>query len=194
MTERSTAPSAPQPGAAPPDVPADDAGTVAGGDGAGPPRAAGPSTVRPMGPGIPTEKARDFRSSSRRLLSLLRQDRVPVWSIVALASVGVALTVVGPKILGHATDIVIRGVQSPSGIDFADLHRVLLGALALFLGSSVLTYGSCVPDGRASSSGRCGGSAPRSRTSCTASPCPTSTASSGATCSAGSPTTSTTSP
>ncbi len=150
MSDRSPTPPSPPPAAAPAgvkDAGAGDgdgrgAGAGAGPDGAGPPRAAGPSAVRPMGAGIPTEKARDFRSSSRRLLALLREDRVPVWWIVALSTVGVALTVVGPKILGHATDIVIRGVQSPAGIDFADLHRVLLGALALFLGSSALTYGS----------------------------------------------------
>ncbi|MDD9368639.1 MAG: ABC transporter ATP-binding protein [Acidimicrobiales bacterium] len=106
-----------------------------------PPRAAAsPTAVRPMGAGIPTEKARDFANSSRRLLSLLREDRVPVWWIIALATVGVGLTVVGPKILGHATDLVIRGLQSPSGIDFAELHMVLLGALALFLASSGLSY------------------------------------------------------
>ncbi|HET9609754.1 MAG TPA: hypothetical protein VFP06_09100, partial [Acidimicrobiales bacterium] len=65
------------------------------GDGAEatPPRASGsPSAVRPMGPGIPAEKPRDFRTSSRRLLALLREDRVPVWWIVALATVGVGLT------------------------------------------------------------------------------------------------------
>ncbi len=93
-----------------------------------------------MGAGIPTEKARDFRSSSRRLLALLREDRVPVWWIVSLSAVGVALTVIGPKILGDATDLVIEGVQSPAGIDFAQLHRLLLGALVLFLASSGLTY------------------------------------------------------
>ncbi|HET6774454.1 MAG TPA: ABC transporter transmembrane domain-containing protein [Acidimicrobiales bacterium] len=130
--------SSPQPPRAP-GVP----GTPADGDRADPtpPRAsASPSAVRPMGAGIPTEKARDLRNSSRRLLALLREDRVPVWWIVALATVGVALTVVGPKILGHATDLVISGLLSPSGIDFAELHMVLLGALALFLTSSGLTY------------------------------------------------------
>jgi ATP-binding cassette, subfamily B, multidrug efflux pump len=117
----------------------------ADGDGNGaaptPPRASGsPSAVRPMGAGIPTEKPRDFRNSSRRLLSLLREDHVPVWWIVALATVGVALTVVGPLILGHATDLIVQGLLSPSGIDFGELHMVLLGALALFLASSGLTY------------------------------------------------------
>ena len=106
-----------------------------------PPRP-GPSTIRPMALGVPGETSRDFRSSSRRLLSRLHQDRLGVGAVVALAVVGVGLTVIGPKILGHATDIVIRGLLSPSGIDFADLHRVLLGALGLFVASSALTYSS----------------------------------------------------
>jgi ATP-binding cassette, subfamily B, multidrug efflux pump len=111
------------------------------GDGQVPPRASGsPSSVRPMGAGIPTEKARDFRSSSMRLLVMLRQDRMPISAIVALATVGVALTVVGPKILGHATDLIIEGVTSPAGIDFGQLHMVLLGLMVLFLASSGITY------------------------------------------------------
>jgi ATP-binding cassette subfamily B multidrug efflux pump len=139
----STDTSSPKPKPQPrPPASGDGAGEPSG-DGAAstPPRATGsPSSVRPMGAGIPTEKARDFRNSSRRLLALLRADRVPVWWIVALAAVGVALTVVGPLILGHATDLVVDGLLSPSGIDFGELHMVLLGALALFLGSSGLTY------------------------------------------------------
>jgi ATP-binding cassette subfamily B protein len=93
-----------------------------------------------MNPGMPGETSRDFRSASARLLSRLRKDRIGVGTVLVLAVVGVALTVVGPKILGHATDIVIQGIASPSGIDFGDLHRVLLAALGLFLASSALTY------------------------------------------------------
>jgi ATP-binding cassette subfamily B protein len=62
--------------------------------------------------------------------------------VLLLAITGVALTVVGPRILGHATDVVIRGLSSPQGIDFGDLHRVLLMAIGLFVGSSLLTYSS----------------------------------------------------
>ncbi len=116
--------------------------TPSNGDGQAPrpPAAGGPSAVRPMGLGVPMERSRDFRGSSRRLLAMMRPDRARLAAVIVLAIAGVALTVVGPKILGHATDIVIDGVTSPSGIDFGELHRVLLGALALFVASSVLTY------------------------------------------------------
>jgi ATP-binding cassette, subfamily B, multidrug efflux pump len=122
-----------------------DAGRVASGDGGDgqeptPPRPGGPSTVRTWGAGVPMERSRDFRNSLRRLLTMMRPDRVRLVAVVTLAVVGVAFTVVGPTILGHATDIVIEGVTSPGGIDFPRLHRVLLGAAALFLASSGLTY------------------------------------------------------
>jgi ATP-binding cassette subfamily B multidrug efflux pump len=119
-----------------------DPGGGASGDGQEPtpPRPGGPSTVRTWGAGIPMERSRDFRNSLRRLLTMMRPDRVRLSAVVALAVVGVALTVVGPKILGQATDIVIEGVTSPGGIDFPRLHRVLLLAAALFLASSGLTY------------------------------------------------------
>ena len=105
-----------------------------------PPRPGGPGTVRQWGAAVPMERSRDFRNSLTRLLAMMRPDRARLAAVVVLATVGVALTVVGPKILGHATDIVVDGLVSPEGIDFPRLHRVLLGAAALFLGSSVLTY------------------------------------------------------
>jgi ATP-binding cassette subfamily B protein len=96
--------------------------------------------VRGMSHGVPGEQSRDFRNSSLRLLSLLRRDRLGVGWPILLAVVGVALTVAGPKILGHATNVVVDGFLSPEGIDFGELHRVLGFALLLFLGSSGLTY------------------------------------------------------
>src|SRR5690606_23347042 len=106
-----------------------------------PPGPGGPGTVRPMGGlGVPVERSRDFAGAARRLLSMLREDRVGVAAVVALAVAGVVLLVLGPRVLGHATDIVVRGVLSPSGIDVADLRNVLLGALALYLASSGLSY------------------------------------------------------
>jgi ATP-binding cassette, subfamily B, multidrug efflux pump len=104
-----------------------------------PPRMS-PNQVRGMALGMPGDRSRDFRSASSRLLSLLRSDRLGVGTVVVLAVCGVALTVVGPKILGQATDVVIDGLGSPGGIDFGELHRTLALALALFVGSSGLTY------------------------------------------------------
>jgi ATP-binding cassette subfamily B protein len=99
-----------------------------------------PSAVRGMNAGMPAESSRDFRNSSLRLVSLLRQDRIGLAAVLALAVAGVVLTVAGPRILGHATDIVIEGLVSPEGIDFGELHRILLIAVGLFVASSALAY------------------------------------------------------
>jgi ATP-binding cassette subfamily B protein len=59
--------------------------------------------------------------------------------IVVLAVFAVGLQVVGPRILGHATDVIVTGVTG-SGIDFTALHLTLLLATSLYLGAFVLTY------------------------------------------------------
>ncbi|TMM38161.1 MAG: ABC transporter ATP-binding protein [Actinobacteria bacterium] len=63
-----------------------------------------------MAMGMPAEKALDFKRSSRRLLGLLRPDRMLLAVVLALGAASVALTVTGPRVLGHATDIIFSGV------------------------------------------------------------------------------------
>ncbi|WP_308169478.1 ABC transporter ATP-binding protein [Acrocarpospora catenulata] len=67
----------------------------------------------------PAEKALDFGGSLRRLLRLLRPERALLAVVLALGTAGVALTVAGPKILGHATDLIFSGIigaRLPEGI------------------------------------------------------------------------------
>jgi ATP-binding cassette subfamily B protein len=87
-----------------------------------PPRGAG--GPGPGGPGAhalvtPTAKAKDLRGSLRRLAGQLRPERILLIMVVLLAVVSVAFAVVGPKILGHATNIIFEGVvskQIPAGV------------------------------------------------------------------------------
>ncbi|WP_281387381.1 ABC transporter ATP-binding protein [Nonomuraea rhodomycinica] len=58
----------------------------------------------------PAEKALDFGGSLRRLLRLLRPERALLAVVLALGTASVALTVTGPKILGHATDLIFSGI------------------------------------------------------------------------------------
>nr|WP_091292977.1 ABC transporter ATP-binding protein [Micromonospora halophytica] len=67
---------------------------------------------------MPAEKSLNFGPSARRLLGRLRPHRLHLASIITLAVASVAASVVGPKILGHATDIIFTGVigrQLPAG-------------------------------------------------------------------------------
>ena len=87
-----------------------------------PARPVGPPGGRPRGPGggpfggmgMPAEKALNFKSSVKRLIGMLRPDRLGVILVVALCVVSVVLSVIGPKILGRATDIIFDGVISKS--------------------------------------------------------------------------------
>ncbi|GIG00491.1 multidrug ABC transporter ATP-binding protein [Catellatospora citrea] len=62
--------------------------------------------------GPPQGKSLNFKQSSRRLLKLLAPHRAAVWLAVALGVVGVGLSVIGPRILGHATDVLFTGIVS----------------------------------------------------------------------------------
>ncbi len=92
--------------------------------------------------GMPVEAARDVRSATRRLLRRLRGDRFGLLAVILLALASVSMTVLGPRLLGRATDVVFRGLRDagPAGIDFGDLRRVLVAVLALYLTASVLQY------------------------------------------------------
>ncbi len=64
----------------------------------------------PMRPDGPVEKPRSFGPSVKRLVRLLLGHRWSMLTILASTLVGVALTAVGPLILGHATNLVFDGV------------------------------------------------------------------------------------
>jgi ATP-binding cassette subfamily B protein len=82
----------------------------------------GPPMARMMMQGGNVEKPTDFKSSTRRLLRLLSPQRHLVIPAVVLTAVGVALNVSGPRLLGHATDLVLTGLLSkhiPAGVSKA---------------------------------------------------------------------------
>lgn len=101
-------------------------------------RGHGPGSGGPTG-----EKAANFKDSAKRLVGSLRAERVGMITAIVVGVVSIVLTVVGPKILGMATDYLLAGIISrglPSGItreeairqaeaagenDFADMLRRL---------------------------------------------------------------------
>ncbi len=75
----------------------------------GPP-VGGPPAVRMMAGPAPTEKLQDFKGSTKRLLGLLKPQRVLVGVVMLAGAISVALSVIGPYLLGHATDVIFAGV------------------------------------------------------------------------------------
>ena len=65
---------------------------------------------RMMGAGGQAEKALDFKGSGLRLLRTLAPQRAMVWTVLVLGVISVAFNVVGPKVLGQATDLIFAGI------------------------------------------------------------------------------------
>ncbi|MGI8577907.1 MAG: ABC transporter ATP-binding protein [Nocardioidaceae bacterium] len=73
--------------------------------------------------GMPAEKSMNFGPSAKRLIGRLQPERRRVTLVIGLAVISVAFSVLGPKILGHATDIIFSGVigqRLPAGVDKAE--------------------------------------------------------------------------
>ncbi|MGW7444489.1 ABC transporter ATP-binding protein [Kitasatospora sp. NPDC054795] len=57
-----------------------------------------------------TEKSMDFKGSGKRVLGLLRPERNTLIGVLLLGVIGIGCAVIGPKILGDATDLIFAGV------------------------------------------------------------------------------------
>lgn len=100
------------------------------------PAAASPARVRrgPVGHGpmanmgMPGEKSMRFRESGSRFLRELRPERVRIVAIVLLGVASVVLAVIGPKLLGNATNVLFEGVTGsmlPAGLSKAEAVAAL---------------------------------------------------------------------
>ncbi len=63
-----------------------------------------------MGMRLPAEKAQDFSGSLRRMGHRLAPERLVIGVVLILGTVSVFLAVLGPKLLGDATNIIFNGV------------------------------------------------------------------------------------
>ncbi len=68
---------------------------------------------------MPAEKSMNFGPSARRLLRRLKPERAGLVGVILLGVLSVLLAVLGPKILGEATNIIFEGAISstiPAGV------------------------------------------------------------------------------
>ncbi|MFE0451487.1 ABC transporter ATP-binding protein [Streptomyces sp. NPDC058914] len=78
---------------------------------------AGPMGRMMAGSG-PDNRSLDFKVSGRRLLAQFKPERLTLYGMLFCVVVSVGLNVVGPKILGQATDLVFAGIigrEMPAG-------------------------------------------------------------------------------
>jgi ATP-binding cassette, subfamily B, multidrug efflux pump len=117
----------------------------------------GPSTGRqapppslfgrhPGAPGMPVQKARDFKGTLARLLAYLRPHRRVLVVVILAGAIGTLFNVVGPKLLGNATTKIFEGYVARrmgvpgAGIDFGYVGTLLLQLVAMYLVSGVFQY------------------------------------------------------
>src|SRR5438270_11124176 len=97
----------------------------------GPARPAPRPAVRGFGGGgfggmqLPAQKSKDLNKTLRQLLQRLRPEWMPIAVSAALALAYVALSVIGPKIIGNATNVIFNGVigrSLPAGLSKAQVY------------------------------------------------------------------------
>ena len=83
----------------------------------------GPGRGGPFGGPMIGQKSLAFGTSAKRLVRRLRPDMARVIAVIVLAVFSVALSAIGPKVLGEATDVIFAGVigsRLPEGMTKAE--------------------------------------------------------------------------
>lgn len=108
---------------------------------------AGPMGRMMAGTG-PDARSMDFKESGKRLIGQFRPERLTIGLLLVCVVISVGLNVVGPKILGSATDLVFAGIigrQMPAGTTKAQALQAMRdrgqGSVADMLKSTDFTPG-----------------------------------------------------
>ncbi len=99
----------------------------------------------PMRRGQTTEKPKDFKKTTKKLInSYLAKYKIPLIIVLIFAVGSTIFTIVGPKILGNATTEIFNGIMSKlsggSGIDFGKIAQIAITLLGLYLLSAVFSF------------------------------------------------------
>ena len=99
-----------------------------------------PPMRRPGGPKggkgaamMPGEKPKNFSATMKTLLSYLKPYRIRLVIVLLFAMLSTVFSILSPAILGAATDKVVAGLRSATGIDFSGLLTILMALLAMYL-------------------------------------------------------------
>jgi ATP-binding cassette subfamily B multidrug efflux pump len=86
-----------------------------------------PGMGGPFGGAMPVEKSANFGASVRRLAGRLRPEAIGVAVVILLGVLSVLLAVIGPKLLGTATDLIFEGAISGNLPEGASQEQVVAG-------------------------------------------------------------------
>ena len=118
--------------------------------GGGPPGGGGPAGGGPMGRHgpmmMPGEKPKSFKNTMKTLARYLKPFRVPIILTLVFSMAATVFSIVGPKMMGNATNVLFKGVMDKimhvpgAAIDFTYIGRTVVILLALYLIGTGFNY------------------------------------------------------
>ena len=97
------------------------------------------------GPGVPGEKAKNFKGTMKNLLRYLKPFLPSVIVVFIFAIASTVFSIVGPKILGNATTEIFNGVMgkmtgTSNGINFEAVGSIMIFLLIIYVASAAFSY------------------------------------------------------
>lgn len=93
---------------------------------------------------MPGEKAKDFKGTTRKILSYIGSYKIAIVLVMISAVAGTVFNIVGPKVLSKATTEIFNGLVSKvsggAGIDFHKIGVILLILLGLYCVSALFSF------------------------------------------------------
>ena len=98
----------------------------------------------PMGQMMKGDKASDFKGTMKKLIKYLGRYKIVIVFAILIAVASTAAFIFGPKILGNATTTLFEGlmeaIRGTGEVDFDQIKIYIFIALALYIGSGILSY------------------------------------------------------
>ena len=92
----------------------------------------------------PTEKAKDFNGTMKKLIKYLAKYKFRILLVVLFAIGSAIFSIVGPKIMGNVTTEIFNGlvgkVMGTGGINFNKIESILLFLLGLYIVSALFSF------------------------------------------------------
>lgn len=93
---------------------------------------------------MPGEKAKEFKGTTRKILSYIGSYKIAIVLVMISAVAGTVFNIVGPKVLSKATTEIFNGLVSKvsggAGIDFHKIGVILLILLGLYCVSALFSF------------------------------------------------------
>lgn len=90
------------------------------------------------------EKAKDFKGTFGKLIRYMSVYKLALLFVILFAIASTVFNVVGPKVLGKATNEIFNGIMGKisggSGIDFTKIGQILLILLGIYITSSIFSF------------------------------------------------------